>query len=555
VRLQESLRDSSDDLAAERVIEKHHQRLARKVIFRSIHAVQTEIWAFLLSVAPAKHIRCCDFVQFAREFDTDQASEGTCTGQQQRAALSRTKVNEDKLLMPYGQLGEPARKFLRIDATVVDPEAAVGAGNAQLAESRVATREYSELRIEACLFHRSNTAILHLRGPVSGKLSRGSAQQVRQGSSRSSLTQRPAQLGDRVHKRIFTQGLRVHCAPKIVRQTLRPSIIAGCKNSRTRMPLDPRARRFLDTLAAMNPPSALTLSVEDRRTALAQLLSLYGPAETVAAIGQFEVPGPDGALAVRVYTPAGAPLGERLAGLVYFHGGGLVAGSLDTHDSICRSLSNASGCRVLSVGYRLAPEHRFPAAVADGCAALDWIATHADELSVDARQLGVSGDSAGATLAAVVCHATMAAGRVPLAFQFLLCPITDFAAESDSRRRLAEGYLVDRDTLEHDLKHYLPPGVDRADPRISPLRAVDVSRLPPTVVHTAEFDPLCDEGRSYAERLQQAGVRTLYRCHPGMIHLFYGLRGLITYAGAAFAEMGADIRSLLAAPQREESIR
>ena len=131
----------------------------------------------------------------------------------------------------------------------------------------------------------------------------------------------------------------------------------------------------------------------------------------------------------------------------------------------------------------------------------------------------------------------------------------DFAAESDSRRSLARGYLVDRDTLEHDLRHYLPEGIERTDARVSPLRAEDVSRLPPTVIHTAEFDPLRDEGRAYAERLQQAGVRTLYRCHPGMIHLFYGLRGLITSAGAAFAQMGADIRSLLAPPQREEGMR
>jgi acetyl esterase len=127
-----------------------------------------------------------------------------------------------------------------------------------------------------------------------------------------------------------------------------------------------------------------------------------------------------------------------------------------------------------------------------------------------------------------------------------LCPIMDFVAETESRRSLAAGYLVDRDTLEHDLKHYLAPGADRADPRISPLHAVDLSHLPPTAVHTAEFDPLRDEGWAYAERLRQSGVRTLYRCHPGMIHLFYGMRGLITYAGAAFGQMGADIRSLLA---------
>jgi len=312
------------------------------------------------------------------------------------------------------------------------------------------------------------------------------------------------------------------------------------------MPLDPRARRFLDTLAAMNPPSALALSVAERRAGLAQLLGFFGAVDEVAAVDEFELPGPEGVLAVRAYTPSGAHIGERLPGMVYFHGGGLVAGTLDTHDPLCRALSNASGCRVLSVDYRLAPEHRFPAAVADGCAAIGWIAAHADELYVDPGRLGVSGDSAGATLAAVVCHTVTAAGQVPLAFQFLLCPIMDFAAESGSRRNLARGYLVDRDTLEHDLRHYLAADTDRADPRVSPLRVAEVRHVPPTAVHTAEFDPLRDEGQAYAERLQQAGVRTLYRCHPGMIHLFYGMRGLITYAGVAFAQMGADIRSLLA---------
>jgi acetyl esterase/lipase len=138
-----------------------------------------------------------------------------------------------------------------------------------------------------------------------------------------------------------------------------------------------------------------------------------------------------------------------------------------------------------------------------------------------------------------------ASQQARLAFQLLLCPIMDFAAASDSRRSFADGYLVDAATLEHDLKHYLGAGVDRADPRVSPLRAGGLHALPPTAIHTAEYDPLRDEGQAYAQALQGAGVRTIYRCHPGMIHLFYGMGGLIPYAGAAFKQMGADIRSLL----------
>src|SRR5215472_8383943 len=321
------------------------------------------------------------------------------------------------------------------------------------------------------------------------------------------------------------------------------------------MPLDPRARRFLDTLGASGASSTLALSVEERRRSLAQLLGFSGPARPIGDIENRTLPGPASELSMRVYTPAGAAASEVLPGLVYFHGGGLVAGSLDTHDRICRALAAASRCRLLSVDYRLAPEHPFPAAIADGCAATAWVAGHTAELGLDPQRLVVCGDSAGATLAAVVCQSAAASGEPRLAGQFLLCPIMDYAAESDSRRALAEGYLVDHATLEHDLRHYLPPGVDRADPRVSPLRATQLRGLPPTCVHTAEFDPLRDEGAAYAERLRSEGLISTYRCHPGMIHLFYGLGALIPYADRAFELMGTDIRSLLAADTGTGSTR
>ncbi len=316
------------------------------------------------------------------------------------------------------------------------------------------------------------------------------------------------------------------------------------------MPLDPRAKRFLDTLAASGAASTLALTVEQRRRSLAQLLSFAGPLPTVGGVEERTFLRPAASLRVRTYAPAGVGAHEVLPGLVYFHGGGLVAGSLETHDGICRALAAASRCRLLSVDYRLAPEHSFPAAIDDGLAATWWVATHAAELGLDPDRLGVCGDSAGATLAAVVCQSAAALGQPRLACQFLLCPIMDYAAESDSRRSLAQGYLIDRATLEHDLRHYLGPEADRADPRVSPLRAPGVMNLPPTVIHTAEFDPLRDEGAAYAERLRAAGVKITYRCHPGMIHLFYGLGALIPYAGAAFGLMGADVRSLMAKPAK-----
>jgi len=309
------------------------------------------------------------------------------------------------------------------------------------------------------------------------------------------------------------------------------------------MPLDPYAKRFLDRLAALNPPSALSLSVAERREALANLLSLSAGDAPEAAVEDRIIPGPGGALTVRFYTPGGESR-NPLPALIYFHGGGLVAGTLDTYDGIARELAHASGCRLLSVGYRLAPEAPFPAAVEDACAATEWIAAHAADFGVDPTRICVAGDSAGATLAAVVCQDAAGKG-LPLALQVLLCPILDHAGATASRRAFAEGYLVDSATLEHDLKHYLGITGNVHDPRVSPLRGSELGGLPPTCIHTAEFDPLCDEGTEYAERLRAAGVRTLYRCHLGMIHLFYGMGGVIPHAAAAYREIGADIRSLL----------
>jgi acetyl esterase len=311
------------------------------------------------------------------------------------------------------------------------------------------------------------------------------------------------------------------------------------------MPLDARVRRFLDRLSASGAANALSLSVEARRRSLAELLSFGGSPRPVAAIRESGLPGPGSQLRVRIYTPLGADGDRALPGMVFFHGGGFVAGSLDTHDGICRALTHASGCRLISVDYRLAPEHPFPAAVEDGLAATAWVTTHATELALDPDRIGVCGDSAGATLAAVVCQSAASAGFPRLACQFLLCPIMDYAAESDSRRELAQGYLVDRDTLEHDLLHYLPAAGERRDPRVSPLHARQLLGLPPACVHTAEYDPLRDEGAAYAARLHAAGVPSTYRCHPGMIHLFYGLGAVIPYADTALTQMGEDVRSML----------
>ena len=315
----------------------------------------------------------------------------------------------------------------------------------------------------------------------------------------------------------------------------------------TAMPLDPLAKRLLTMMAAAAPSERLRPTVSERRQSLAKLMQFARTEAGAVTAVDGTLPGPAGEIAYRLYSPADDAT-EAAPGFVFFHGGGMVAGSIDTHDRIAAALAEATGCRLISVDYRLAPEHKFPAAIEDAIAATEFVAREATSLGVDPARLVVGGDSAGATLAAVVCqHAQRLAG-LSISAQCLICPVLDFEETSPSREAFAENHLIDRLTLEADLADYLPEGTDPADPRISPLRALNVAGLPTTIIHTAEFDPMRDEGNAYARKLLAAGVTVEHVCHDGMIHNFHAMGAVLPQAQLVLAQIGEQVRRALAAP-------
>jgi acetyl esterase len=259
----------------------------------------------------------------------------------------------------------------------------------------------------------------------------------------------------------------------------------------------------------------------------------------VAAVKDLEVPGPAGGIPVRVYRPSEE---SDLPVLVYLHGGGWAICSIETHDVTCRELANGAGCVVVSVEYRLAPEHRFPAAVEDCYAALGWVAGHAASLGGDPARLAVGGDSAGGNLAAVVALLARERGGPRLCHQLLVYPITDHAFDTTSYRENAEGPLLTRETMRGFWGLYLAREEDGRNPLASPLRAPDLAGLPSAHVITAEYDPLRDEGEAYAKRLAAAGVPVVQRRYDGMIHGFFGFTAQIDRAGEAVADAARELR-------------
>jgi acetyl esterase len=309
------------------------------------------------------------------------------------------------------------------------------------------------------------------------------------------------------------------------------------------MPLDPEAKAFLDQAAknAPTPPTEQTpqLAREQMNAAVAML----GPPEPVARVRDVSAPGPAGSIPVRIYDPGKT---GPLPVLVYFHGGGFVVGSIDTHDGYCRALANASGMIIASVDYRLAPEYRFPASPEDAYAATAWIARNAAEFGADPKRVAVGGDSAGGNLAAVVALMSRDRGGPVIKFQVLIYPITDWNFDTPSYRENADGYFLTRDSMIWFGQQYLTKESDADSPYASPLRAKSLADLPPAFVMTAEYDPLRDEGEAYAKRLTEEGVPTELKRYHGMIHGFVRRLRLMGQARTALADVAAALKKALA---------
>ena len=312
------------------------------------------------------------------------------------------------------------------------------------------------------------------------------------------------------------------------------------------MAIDPQVQALLDAAARSGrkpvnhfPPVEARVQFKEMRRAL------LPPTPDIGSVHDFSVPGKHGPIPVRHYRPIGKNPNEVLPVLIYFHGGGWVVGDLESHDALCRQLSNGAGCAVIAVDYRMGPEHKFPAAVDDAEAVVRHVAEQARSLNIDATRLAVGGDSAGGNLATIVAMLCRDRRGPALKFQLLIYPATDMAMGHPSQYLFAEGYNLTRELMLYFRDHYLNNLAEIKDWRASPLLALDHSRLPAAHIVTAGFDPLRDEGKAYADALTAAGVATTYRCYDGMIHGFITMSGVLDVANVAVADCIAELKTHL----------
>ena len=315
--------------------------------------------------------------------------------------------------------------------------------------------------------------------------------------------------------------------------------------------LDPQSRALLDLMSERGVPPIHTLSPDEGRRMFLERRGFTQPVPPpIGSVRDLAAPGPHGPIPLRLVRPAGVADAVALPLLVYFHGGGWVIGDLDTHDVACRTLAAGAGIAVLAVDYRLAPEHRFPAAVDDCIAAVRFARAEAAALGADAARIAVGGDSAGGNLAAVACLALRDAGEPVPAFQLLIYPATDMRAVAPSHTANGQGYMLTADSIAYYRGHYMPDAAEWADWRASPLLAADHAHLPPALVLTAGFDPLRDEGRQYADAVSGAGVACQYICFERQIHGFVTMGRVIDEANTALDLCATALRRAIGQPAR-----
>ena len=309
------------------------------------------------------------------------------------------------------------------------------------------------------------------------------------------------------------------------------------------MGVDPQVQAVLDELAALGNPNLDQLTPVEARELMdagARLFSGDGNQDVTTRDTHF--PGPGGDVPVRVYTPTGG--GDPRPLVLYFHGGGWVIGNIETHDAVCRDLASASDMVIVSVDYRLAPEHPFPAAVDDCFAALEWVHRHAGDLGGDPDRIAVAGDSAGGNLAAVTAMLTRDRQGPPLQFQHLVYPGVGVTDDQPSVLENADGYLLTRADIEWFTTQYAGPNRDLEDPRFDPIHA-DLTGVAPAHVITAEYDPLRDGGLAYTQRLRAGGVPVTERCYEGQIHGCFGMQAVVDASRDIIADAGAILRQAL----------